>query len=326
MTANAVPAAPAKELILTRTFDAPRSVVFKAWTDPEALARWWGPHGFTNPVCQVDPRPEGRIHIDMKGPDGTIYPMPGVFREVVEPERIAFTAWAHLDESGDPAFEVLNTITFAEDDGKTTLTLRAVVVKAKPEAAPALAGMEAGWSGSLDRLEAEVVAIPAVDPSARPFVITRVFNAPRSRVFAAWTEAEHLQHWFGPKGFTFVSGILDLRRGGVYHYGMKAPNGQTMWGRWIFREVTPPERLVFVASFSTPFFGMSRHPFAPEWPLEVLSMLTFTEDKGRTTVSMSGVPINATAAERAVFEAGHDSMQQGWTGTLDQLTEYLARA
>ena len=146
-----------REIVLTRTFAVPRSLVFKAWTDPKHLARWWGPHGFTNPVCEVDARPGGGIRIDMTGPDGTVYPMKGVFLEIVEPERLVFSTSAFEDEQGHPRLEGHNTVIFSEQDGKTTLTLRAVaVVKPAPETARALEGMEAGWSQSLERLKAEV--------------------------------------------------------------------------------------------------------------------------------------------------------------------------
>jgi uncharacterized protein YndB with AHSA1/START domain len=144
-----------QELIATRVFDAPREVVFRAWTDPERLQRWWGPKGFTNPVCQVDVRPGGAIRIDMRAPDGIVYPMTGVFHEIIEPERLVFTSSA-LDQNGEPLFEVLNTVTFAEESGKTRLTVHASVSKVRAEAAQHLAGMELGWSMTLDRLEEEV--------------------------------------------------------------------------------------------------------------------------------------------------------------------------
>src|SRR5215468_2760397 len=86
--------------------------------------------------------------------------------------------------------------------------------------------------------------------SERAFVITRVFDAPLDLVFKAWTEAERLTHWWGPKGFKMLSCKLDLRPGGVFHYGMQAPNGAAMWGKWVFREIVAPKRLVFVVSFS----------------------------------------------------------------------------
>lgn len=144
------------ELITTRIFDAPREMVFRAWTDPVRLKRWWGPKGFTNPVCDVDVRPGGAIRIEMRGPDGKVYPMTGTYLEIVEPERLVFVSSA-LDASGQPLFEVLNVVTLAEEPGgKTKLTLHVKVSKIRPEAAGHIAGMEIGWSMTLDRLAAEV--------------------------------------------------------------------------------------------------------------------------------------------------------------------------
>jgi uncharacterized protein YndB with AHSA1/START domain len=139
------------ELVITRIIDVPPETVFKAWTDPKQVAQWWGPHGFTNPVCELDVRRGGAIRIDMRGPEGTVYPMTGVYQEIVEPKRLVFTS-AALGKEGNPLFEVLNAVTFAEQSDKTTLTLQARVVKATADA-PYLEGMEAGWTQSLERLE-----------------------------------------------------------------------------------------------------------------------------------------------------------------------------
>jgi uncharacterized protein YndB with AHSA1/START domain len=158
----------------------------------------------------------------------------------------------------------------------------------------------------------------------RELVSTRIFDAPRALVFQAWTEPERLACWFGPKGFTMTASTIDLCPGGVYHYGMKSPDGQIMWGRWVFREVVEPARLVFVASFSDEQGGLRRHPFAANWPLEVLSTVAFDTHDGKTTVTLRGVPIHASESEIQAFEAGRDGMQKGWGGTLDQLAAYLA--
>ncbi len=144
-----------RELVITRVFDAPRELVWKAWTDPAHVAKWWGPKGFTTPVCALDLRPGGAIRIDMRGPDGVVAPMTGVFHDIVESERLVFTTSAFEDAEGHPQLDVLNTVTFAEHDGKTTLTLQAVVVTAAPTVGhvqAALVGMEEGWTQSLDRL------------------------------------------------------------------------------------------------------------------------------------------------------------------------------
>lgn len=144
-----------KELVITRVFDAPRELVYRAWTDPRMMAQWWGPHHFTAPVCELDVRPGGAIRIHMQGPDGTIYPMTGTFQEVDAPSRLIFVSAAN-DNDGQPLFEILNTITLDEQEGKTTLTLRAKPFNLTAAAALPLSGMEEGWNQTLDKLAAFV--------------------------------------------------------------------------------------------------------------------------------------------------------------------------
>lgn len=152
MAANKAGAAAAgREFVFTRMVDAPRPDVFEAWTDPQRLSRWWGPNGFTNPVCELDLRPGGAIRIHMRGPDGTVYPMLGTFHEIDPPERLIFGSTA-LDENGHALFDVVDTVTFTERDGKTEVTVRPSVSRVTPAAAPYLAGMEQGWNESLSRL------------------------------------------------------------------------------------------------------------------------------------------------------------------------------
>ena len=141
-----------QELFITRFFDAPRELVFLVWIEPAHVARWWGPKGFTNPVCEVDARPGGKIEIHMRGPDGQIYPMKGTFDEVVEPERIVLTSGAIEDDRGEPKLLVRTTVTFEDVDGATRLTMHATVLRAIDEARDAAAGMEQGWTESLDKL------------------------------------------------------------------------------------------------------------------------------------------------------------------------------
>src|SRR5262249_32753692 len=149
---------------------------------------------------------------------------------------------------------------------------------------------------------------------------------PRDLVFKAWTEPERLAQWWGGKGCTWISGKMDFRPGGIFHYCMRWHNGHEMWGKFVYRDIVPPERLAFVVSFSDEQGGSTRHPMSPTWPLEVLNILTLSEDAGKTTMMLEGIPINATAEERKTFRNGHKSMEQGFKGTLDQLVEYLARA
>ena len=159
------------------------------------------------------------------------------------------------------------------------------------------------------------------------FVISRVFDAPRDLVWKAFTDPERMKHWWGPKGFSVFASKMDLRPGGTYHYGMKAPDGTPMWGKFRYREIVAPERMVFISSFSDEAGGTTRHPMAPTWPLELLSTFTFEEQPGgKTKFTVTWRPHNATAEEQTTFDAGHNSMRGGWGGTMDQLAAYLAKA
>jgi uncharacterized protein YndB with AHSA1/START domain len=156
------------------------------------------------------------------------------------------------------------------------------------------------------------------------FTISRVVDAPRDRVWKAYTEAERLARWWGPKGFEMISCKVDLRPGGLFHYGMRSPEYGDMWGKFVFREIVAPEKLVFVVSFSDENAGVTRHPMSATWPLEVLNIVTFEDAGGQTTITVRGGAINASAEERRTFAENHESMRQGFGGTFDQLDAYLA--
>jgi uncharacterized protein YndB with AHSA1/START domain len=603
---------PGQEIVITRRFNAPRELLFATWTDPRHLARWWGPAGFTNPVCQWDARVGGKIHDVMRGPDGTEYPMGGKFRELVAPEKLVMTCGA-LDGKGALLFEFEHTVTFAGQDGVTTVTIRSRLLSASAGAEKYTNGYRAGMTQSLERLaelaedtaSREIVITRVVDaprelvwlawtdprhvvhwwgprgfstkikrmdfriggvwehvmcgpdgvnypnkstfkdivplerityahgggredgpgasfqatwtfetvaggktrltgrmvfptaeardfvarefgaveggrqtlerlgeflvrmpvvierdlaapiaavwsaltdvtqmkkwymeelsafepvvgfetqfnvhhegkdflhhwkvaevvagrkisyawtfpkfpgqslvtfelsavagrthlvlthtgletfradqhpdlavakfqsgwtslveslqgfvatnppPAAKPFVITRVFAAPRELVWQAWTEAGHLARWFGPKGFTTPVARLDFRPGGMFHYCQQSPDGKQLWGRFVYREIAPPERIVWVNSFSDESGGVGRHPFSATWPQEMLTVVTFAGQAGKTTVTVTWTALNATPAEQQTFDSSHDGMIQGWNGTFDQLAAYLAKA
>jgi uncharacterized protein YndB with AHSA1/START domain len=163
------------------------------------------------------------------------------------------------------------------------------------------------------------------DTTNEKFVITRVVDAPRDLVWRAWTEAEHLMKWFGPKGFTMPTCKMDLRVGGVFHYCLISPDGSsTLWGKWVFREITPPERIVVVSSFSDEHQGLTRHPMAPDWPIQLHSTFTFTARGNKTEVKVEWSPIDPTPVELKTFVEGHSSMNAGWSGTFEQLEAFLA--
>jgi len=154
-------------------------------------------------------------------------------------------------------------------------------------------------------------------------VITRIVKASKATVFKLWTECEHLRHWWGPKGFPIVSCNVDLRPEGIFHYSMRGSEGTEMWGKFVYKEIAAPVKLVFVVSFSNPQAGITRHPLSETWPLEVINTLTLTDHGDGTLLTLRGEPINANPEERKTFFDNVASMQQGFKGTLDQLDAYL---
>lgn len=312
------PAADEREFVITRVFDAPRRRVFKAWTDPKHMAQWWGPHGFTNPVCEMDVRPGGAHRIVMRSPEGVEYPIKGVYREVVEPERVVMTldCSEHPDEwqdlvnqnrrkgEGNPAGEMLSTVTFDELDGKTTLTIRIRFESVAVRDAMLKMGMTEGWSQSLERL-AEHLA-DAAGTADREIVTARVVDAPRERVFEAWTDPEHVAQWWGPDGFTNTIQEMDVRPGGVWRFVMHGPDGVDYKNKIVFIEIVKPERLVY-SHVSGPTFRMT---------------VIFDEQGGKTKLTMRMLFETAAEHDKAVKVFG---AIEGAKQTLERLKQHLAK-
>lgn len=166
----------------------------------------------------------------------------------------------------------------------------------------------------------------APDTPHREFVITRVLDAPRDLVWKAWSEPERLAQWWGPKECKLHFGSLEFQPGGIFHYGMEWPGGNLMWGRFLYRVIVPPEKLVFVVSFADEQKNIVRAPFSPTWPLEMLNTVTLTEHGGKTKLTLTAVPINPTDEERTTYEGWFASLEQGYGGTFDALAAYLAKA
>jgi uncharacterized protein YndB with AHSA1/START domain len=163
------------------------------------------------------------------------------------------------------------------------------------------------------------------ETAGRPFIISRTFHAPASRVWKAWTQPEDLRQWFGPKGCTMTDVEMDLKPGGSCHCCIRPPGGPEMWGKFIYREIVEPRRLVYAQHFSDRAGGITRHPGSPTWPLQMLTTVTFAEQDGKTSVTVNWAPLNPSDEERKTFDSAHEVMNQGWGGSFDQLADYLAR-
>jgi uncharacterized protein YndB with AHSA1/START domain len=146
------------------------------------------------------------------------------------------------------------------------------------------------------------------DSSERELVITRTFDAPRALVFRMWIEPEHMARWGGPTGLTFSIIKMDVRPGGAYRFKMREVNGTDHWSQGIYREIVPPQRLVFTTGW-TDAEGNATSP-------QTLVTLTFEEYEGKTKLVLY----------QSGFESAtsRDSHREGYLSTLERLEEYLA--
>ncbi len=161
--------------------------------------------------------------------------------------------------------------------------------------------------------------------NVEPYHISRVFHAPRALVFLAHTDVAHLAHWMSPGGFQVIHADLDLRAGGSYHYGIRGPDGSEMWGLQRFLEIVTPEKLMYIQSFSDKDRGLTRHPMAATWPLEMLTTVTFDDlGDGTTRVNIAWHPHNADDVAIATFDGARANMAGGFAGMFANLDAHLA--
>jgi uncharacterized protein YndB with AHSA1/START domain len=161
--------------------------------------------------------------------------------------------------------------------------------------------------------------------AATEFVFSRTFDASREEVWNAFTQPEHLKHWWGTPGSSVEIAHHELKPGGLFHYRMKFRDGRAMWARFIFREIVAPERLVWLNGFSDQHGGLTRNPWVPSLPLETLNTVTLAERDGKTLLTVSVVPFNASDEEAGIFASGINGMKMGFGASFKLLANYLAR-
>ena len=323
----------AREIEISREFTAPVERVWQAWADPAQIVEWYGPAGFRTITASRDFRAGGHWRYTMIGPDGHEYLNLVDYLEVVPHSLLRYK---HGGAKETEAIHFQVEVRFepcGPGNAHTRVSMRSVFPSERElrfvvETYGAIEGGRQNQARLAEFLAAAAAreAGPGA-PAARPFVLTRHFKAPRERVWDAWTKVGHLEKWMSPAGCTTIAARLDLRVGGRYHYGLRTPDGKEMWGMWLFREISAPERLVTINSFSDAAGGLTRHPLAPGWPSHTLSTLSFLQHAGiggGTTLELRWEPYEASADEIALFDGAHAGMEQGWGGTMAQLEAFLA--
>lgn len=162
-----------------------------------------------------------------------------------------------------------------------------------------------------------------INEKINELVITRIFDAPKELIFKTLTEAKHLANWWGPKGLQLEVISIDVKPGGIFHYAMKSPDGQEMYGVFNYIEVVEPDKLVFTNSFADKFGHPIRAPFSEVFPIKIHNTWTLYEVAGKTTLILKGMPYEASEEEHTFFENMYPSMNEGFAGTFDQLDIYL---
>ncbi|HOB59449.1 MAG TPA: SRPBCC domain-containing protein [Methanoregulaceae archaeon] len=310
-------------LSITRVFDAPVDLVWKAWTDPGYVKRWWGPKDFTAPFIMIDFRVGGTSLLCMRSPDGQEFWSTGIYREIV-PEKRIVTTDSFSDEKGAivPAsfygmtgvwpLELLVTLTFEEKNGKTTFTL---VHEGMPPGEPSEQA-KAGWNESLDKLETLLhdetqhreKNVLVIEPG-KPASLTRIFDAPPERLFSAVTDPARIPLWWGPGNLTTIVDTMDARSGGSWRFIQRDADGNEYAFHGVYHEVSP-RRIVQTLEFE----GMPGHV--------QLEVITFEEVDGKTKMVDKSVIETPEDVEDEMLKS---AMAEGWMETIDRLAELVEK-
>ena len=313
-----------RELVITRTFNAPWERVFRAWTDSAEMMRWWGPRAYTTPFCRMDLHVGGKYLCCMRSAEGQDVWSTGVYREIVAPERLVMTdsfadalgnvvPASHYGMTGEMPLEMQVTVSFDEHQGATTMVLRHHGFPA----GEMLEGARSGWNESFDKLaeflsradqgKMVVTCITAV-PNEPVVRIECLLNAPRERVWQIVTDPKLVPQWWGPARFATTVNKMEVRPGGEWRYIQQDTEGNTYGFHGVYREVVQPSRLVYTFEFE----GMPGHVSTEH--------MTFEDVNGTTQVT-NEVRFDNIADRDGMLRAG---MESGTIETMNRLGQLLA--
>jgi uncharacterized protein YndB with AHSA1/START domain len=299
-------------IVVRRTVDAPRALVWEVWTDPKHIVQWWGPNGFTNTIQSMAVKPGGVWRFVMHGPDGTDFDNRIVYHEVVKPERLVYEHRGEDNSEVDPhRFHV--TVLFTEKGNQTEIVMCSTFPSVEARNAVMKFNAVEGGKQTLDKMALYLAHHPnrPTPLIGRRLIMHRSFAAPRELVFKMWTEEKHMAAWWGPRHFTAPECKLDARPGGKLAIRMTGLGfDDPLEGTFI--EVDPPHRLVFTA--------MAMADESGKHQLQNRNTVTFAEHNGVTTLTLEVVVEYATPAMAPAL----GGMEQGWRESLDKLVEAVA--
>lgn len=281
-----------KEILITRTFDAPQELVFKAWTDPKMLANWYAPKDCSIDIFKFEAKTGGVFHHRINTPSGYQCVVKGVFDEVTPTKRLVYRLYFSDMQGnitkpdpqihGDWPHESIVIVELESLGEKTVVTLRQNVSATLAEKTGALPS----WHQMLDRLS-------SVFTADREIVTTRLLNAPRELVFNAFTDPKHVSNWWGPEGFRTTTEKMDVRAGGTWEFVMHGPDGRNYGNQILYEEVNKPSKLVY------------RHAgTGKDEDVQFHVVVTFEEQKDKTLLTLRAVFENKDKRDQAIRERG----------------------
>jgi uncharacterized protein YndB with AHSA1/START domain len=287
---------PDREIIMSRVFDAPRELVWEAFTDPRQVVQWWGPNGFSTAIHEMDVRPGGRWRHTMHGPDGTNYPNASVFKEVVKPERIVYSHGGGKEDGPGISSEV--TWTFEAQGDKTLLNGRMVFpTAAMRELVVKEYGAIEGGKQTLARLDQYL--------DTASVVVERIYGASIDTVWKAITEVEQMKQWYMPVLTAFEPKVGFETEFSIEHEGKKFPH------IWKVTEVVPGKKIAYSWKF-------------PGHPGESLATFELFPEGENTRLKLTHDGLE-THDGRNNPDLARKNFQWGWNELGIELEKFLAR-
>jgi uncharacterized protein YndB with AHSA1/START domain len=312
------------EVVITHKFDAPRDLVYKIYVDPGLIPEWWGPKNLTTVVDQMEVIPGGIWRYIQTDPQRNVFAFHGVYHSLEPYQRIVST----FEWEGMPGHVCFVTTSFEERDGKTIVTQQNIFQSVQDRDGMIQQGMEQGMVEGDERFNELLDKLTAGETIARSMLhhagdgtsisITRIFDAPRERVWQEWTNPDLYMCWWGPKDFTAPYARFDLHEGGKFLSCMRGPDGKDYWDTGIFREIREPNRIVYTDSFADEKGNVvpaSYYGFKGDTPLEMEVELTLEDVGGKTRLTLEHCGF--TDAEMA------SQAREGWGQSFDKLSSCL---
>lgn len=314
-----------QEIIVTRTYNAPRELVYKTLTDPILIPQWWGPKYLTTIVEKMEVKSGGQWRFIQHDAEGKTYGFYGVYHLAKSPSLLIYT----MEWDGMPDHVLMNIDRFEERDGITICTSRSIFETVEDRDGMLQTGMEEGTREETERID-ELLAkriqqgtielgVRQLEGNGRSIKIIREFDAPREIVWLSWTDPDKYMCWSGPKDYYTPYAKFDLHVGGKHLSSMRGPDGKDIWSTGIYKEIIEPNRIVMTDSFADEHGNIvpaSQYGLGTDFPIELEVEVTFEDlgDRTRMTLEHCGLP------DGDILE----QTKEGWNQSFDKLAECLA--